>query len=139
MKYDYTSQEDILTHARRLLGNSLRGLYQESIQAHKGKGGLGVSVEDLHFQYRPNSTAAPDFPEAGVELKCTPLKAKKDGSLVSKERLVLNIIDYVKEAESCFDDSSFWRKNKLLLLLFYLHESDKDIWDYLFKIVRGRA
>lgn len=136
MCYDPTSQEEILEHARTLLGNSLRGLYQDALHAKKGKGGLGVSVEELHFNYSPNSTAAPDFSEAGVELKCTPLKTNKDGSLVSKERLVLNIIDYVKEAETCFESSSFWQKNQLLLLLFYLYESDKSIWDFVFKIVR---
>lgn len=136
MRYDPTSQEEILRHARILLGNSLRDLYHDAIQTHKGKGGLGISVEELHFEYSPNSLAEPDFADAGVELKCTPLKMNKDGSFVSKERLVLNIIDYIKEADSCFESSSFWQKNSLLLLLFYHHEQEKSIWDFIFKIVR---
>ncbi|WP_052408964.1 Sau3AI family type II restriction endonuclease [Porphyromonas sp. COT-290 OH3588] len=136
MSYNSTSRKEILEHARLLLGNSLRGLYQEVLQTYKGKGGLGVCVEELHFKYTPNSKSNPDFPEAGVELKCTPLKKNKDGSLVSKERLVLNIIDYTKEADADFETSSFWKKNQLLLLLFYLHESDKDFVEFVFKIVR---
>lgn len=106
------------------------------METAKGKGGLGVRVEELHFGYKPNAMAAPDFPDAGVELKCTPLKRNQDKSLVSKERLVLNIIDYIQEAEASFESSSFWRKNQLLLLLFYLHESDKDIYSFIFKLIR---
>lgn len=56
--------------------------------------------------------------------------------MVSKERLVLNMIDYVEEAKKTFYESSFWKKNKLLLLMFYLHEEFKFPFDVLFKIIR---
>ena len=137
MSYDPQSREDILRHAMLLLGRSLKELYPERDNAYEGRGRLGVCVEEMHFNYSPNSTAAPDFPDAGVELKCTPLKRDRDGSLVSKERLVLNIIDYVSEGSvNDFEESSFWKKNRLLLLLFYLHESDRCFWDFIFEIVR---
>jgi len=134
--YDNTSKDSILQHARQLLGKSLRDLHSEAINYSTGKGGAGQSVEKYHFGYSPNSESEPDFAEAGVELKCTPLKLLQDGSMVSKERLVLNIIDYVKEAQSTFITSSFWHKNNLLLLMFYLHENGVDVVDLIFKIIR---
>lgn len=135
-RYNPASAESILSYARLLLGKSLRQLYENEVAASGGKGSIGQAVEKFHFGYEPNSYAGPDFYEAGIELKCTPLKENSDGSLVSKERLVLNIIDYVKEADTTFETSSFWKKNKLLLLMFYLHEKNVDIRDLLFKIIR---
>ena len=80
-----------------------------------GKGGLGTSVEYFHYDYAPNSESRPDFAEAGLELKCTPLKLLTDNSMGSKERLVLNIINFIEEADKTFETSSFWNKNKFLL------------------------
>lgn len=134
--YDNTSKESILEHGRLLLGKTLRDLHPDAVEHSTGKGRMGQSVEKFHFGYAPNSKAEPDFAEAGVELKCTPMKIIADGSMVSKERLVLNIIDYVDEAEKNFYTSSFWHKNKLLLLMFYLHENGINVIDLLFKIVR---
>lgn len=135
-KFDATSRESIITHARKLLGKSINELYDNPLPISTGKGGLGQSVEKYHFGYAPNSEAQPDFPEADIELKCTPLKILKDGNVVSKERLVLNIIDYMKEAKTSFYDSSFWHKNAFLLLMFYLHEDQKPYLDFIFKIIR---
>lgn len=134
--YDHTSKDSILEYGRLLLGKTLRELHPEAEEYSTGKGRMGQSVEKYHFGYTPNSDAEPDFVEAGVELKCTPLKINVDGSMVSKERLVLNIIDYVAEAKTTFYNSSFWHKNQLILLMFYLHESGVNVIDLLFKIVR---
>src|SRR5690606_30893408 len=100
-----------------------------------GKGGFGNMVEELYFKYKPNSEAQPDFPEAGIELKTTPLKKISKG-LVSKERLVFNIINYMQEHREVFRSSSFWKKNSELLLMFYLHDREKVPLDYIFKIIR---
>lgn len=134
--YDFTSRESILQHARLILDKSLRDLYPDAAVNYGGKGKMGQTVEKIHFEYEPNSVSEPDFKEAGVELKCTPLKRLGDGSMVSKERLVLNIIDYVAEGSASFDTSSFWKKNRLLLLMFYLNEKDESILDLVFKIIR---
>jgi DNA mismatch repair protein MutH len=134
--YDVNSKDSILEYGRLLLGKSLRDLHPQAIEYSTGKGRMGQSVEKYHFEYTPNSESEPDFVEAGIELKCTPLKENADGSMVSKERLVLNIIDYVSEAQSSFENSSFWHKNKLILLMFYLHETGVDVVDLIFKIVR---
>lgn len=136
LPYDHTSPQSILEYGQLLLGKSLKQLHPEAVEYSTGKGRMGQSVEKYHFRYTPNSEAEPDFAEAGVELKCTPLKVNRDGSMVPKERLVLNIIDYVKEAQATFATSSFWHKNKLLLLMFYLHENGVNVVDLLFKIIR---
>ena len=135
--YDKTSRESILSHARKLLGHSLKDLHPEAVANASARGGLGQAVEKYHFDYEPNSDAAPDFAEAGLELKCTPLKILNDGSSVAKERLVLNIINYLDEARRDFKGSSFWKKNQYILLMFYLHEAGKSKIDLLFKLIRN--
>ena len=133
--YDPTSAESIVKYGELLLNHSLRELHPEA-RIFKGKGGLGNSIEYFHYDYEPNSEAEPDFSEAGLELKCTPLRLLKDKSMAAKERLVLNIINYVEEADRDFETSSFWHKNKFLLLMFYLHETGVDPVDMLFKLIR---
>lgn len=134
-EYDITSAKSILEYGMKLLGHSLRELHPDA-KIFNGKGGLGTSVEYYHYDYEPNSESRPDFPEAGLELKCTPLKLLADSSMGSKERLVLNIINFIEEADKSFETSSFWNKNKFLLLMFYLHESGVDPVDMLFKLIR---
>ena len=133
--YNPKSADSIVEYGLLLLGHSLREKHPDA-EIFKGKGGLGNSVEYYHYKYEPNSEAEPDFAEAGLELKCTPLKLLKDNSMASKERLVLNIINYVEEADKVFETSSFWHKNKFLLLMFYLHESGVNPVDMLFKLIR---
>lgn len=135
LPYDIKSWSSILKYGELLLGHSLRELHPDA-KLFKGKGGLGNSVEKYHYEYEPNSEAEPDFAEAGLELKCTPLKVLSDKSMASKERLVLNIINYIEEADKTFETSSFWHKNKFLLLMFYLHQSGVDPVDMLFKLIR---
>ena len=136
LPYDKTSSISILNHARKLLGKSIHDLYPTATPLNTGKGGLGQCVEVYHFGYDINGISEADFSEAGVELKCTPLKTIKDGSMVSKERLVLNIINFLEEYGKSFETSSFMRKNALLLLMFYLHIAGSDNLDFIFKIIR---
>lgn len=133
--YDLNSANSIVNYGLLLLGHSLKELHPDA-KLYKGKGGLGNSVERYHYGYEPNSEAEPDFAKVGLELKCSPLKLLKDGSMVAKERLVLNIINYIEEGSKFFEDSSFWHKNKFLLLMFYLHESGVDPVDMIFKLIR---
>jgi DNA mismatch repair protein MutH len=132
-KYDPLAIEE---YSKGLLGKSLREIFGDDItELYSGKGELGNLIEELYFHYQPNSNAEPDFKEAGVELKTTPIKKNSKG-LVSKERLVFNIIDFHKEHSLSFIESSFWQKNSLLLLIFYLYEKDILLIDYIFKISR---
>lgn len=134
-KYDPYS---IGQYAKRLLGKNLRAVLDETGSHEyliKGKGTLGQLVEEFYFLYKPNSKAEPDFIEAGLELKTTPVIYSKSNMLKAKERLVFNIINYGEEHQKEFIESSFWKKNKLLLLMFYLHEKDDLDIDLNFKII----
>lgn len=136
LPYDKKDPFSIENYAKGLIDKSLRNLYGKDLEnAYSGKGKLGQLVEFLYFGYKPNSNPEPDFLEAGVELKTTPIKKNSNG-LVSKERLVFNIIDFDQEYKYTFKESSFWKKNSLLLLLFYLYENDQIDIDYIFKIAR---
>lgn len=138
LPYDPTSRESILAYAERLVGHSLREAVSElpgALRLTGDKGSLGTDLERHYFGYEPNSRAEPDFAEAGIELKATPLKVVR-GKLVAKERLVLGMIDYMAVISEEWESSTFLKKNSHLLLTFYLHEAGKDPRDFCFKIVR---
>lgn len=136
LPYDKNSRASIVKYAKGLLGKTLRQVLGGNIkQQYSGKGKLGQLVEKLYFQYEPNSDSLPDFPEASLELKTSPLKQIRKG-LRSKERLVLNIIDYLQEYKKTFEQSSFWKKNACLLLMFYIHEDGVLDIDLMFRIIR---
>ena len=136
---DLTSADSIIEFAKQLKNQTLRQACGSEIEKHgyKGKGNFGQILEKFYFGYEPNSDAEPDFKEAGIELKSSPLKTLKNGDYRSKERLVLNIINYLEVHKEEFETSSFWKKNAHLLLVFYLHDRDLDLLDYLIKLVDG--
>jgi DNA mismatch repair protein MutH len=135
--FDDNSIQSIINYAKKLKGHTLREICGKKIENHgyKGKGNFGQLVEKFYFGYEPNSKAEADFVKVGMELKSSPLKILKNGEYRSKERLVLNIIDYLKVHKEEFENSSFWKKNAHLLLIFYLHDREKDLLDYLIKLV----
>lgn len=137
--YDVNSADSIIEFAKILKGKTLRTACNVDFDEFKinDKGGYGKTAEKYYFNYEPNSDAEPDFKEAGLELKCSPLKTLKNGDFRSKERLVLNIINYLKVHEEDFESSSFWKKNAHLLLVFYLHDRDLNLLDYIIKLVDG--
>lgn len=136
LPYDKADPRSIERYAKELVGRSLRDVLGDIVvKENDGKGNLGNLVEEHYFKYKPNSKSEADFAEAGVELKTTPLRRIKKG-LVPKERLVLNIINYQEEHKHYFRESSFWKKNSLLLLMFYLYDEHAISIDYIFKIVR---
>ncbi len=137
LPYDKTDRFSIEAYALRLKDKSLRQLVGDlADKEHKAnKGSFGQLVEELYFKYKPNNDSHPDFPEAGVELKTSPIKHNKT-RFAAKERLVLNTINYLEEYDRTFDNSSFWTKNRLLLLMLYLHLDGVPKADVLFKIIR---
>lgn len=136
---DITSADSIIDFAKLLKNQTLRQACGEEIEKHgyKGKGNFGQILEKFYFGYEPNSDSEPDFKEAGIELKSSPLKTLRNGEFRSKERLVLNIINYLEVHKEDFETSSFWKKNAHLLLVFYLHNKDLDLLDYIIKLVDG--
>ena len=137
--YDINSADSIIDFAKLLKDKTLRTACDVDFNGYKlnDKGGYGKTAEKYYFKYEPNSEAEPDFKEAGLELKCSPLKTLKNGEFRSKERLVLNIINYLEVHKEDFESSSFWKKNAHLLLVFYLHDRDLDLLDYIIKLVDG--
>src|SRR5699024_4893955 len=94
------------------------------------KGGLGQIVEESYFGYEINNVSEADFKNLGVELKVTPIRELKCGLISSKERLVLNIINYEIEYQNTFYESSFWQKNNNLLIMFYLWRKNWERHEY---------
>ncbi len=138
LPYDPTDRTSILAYAERLVGHSLREVLDElppAIDFTRNKGGFGSSLERYYFGYEPNSRPEPDFIDAGLELKVTPLKWVRR-RLVAKERLVLSQIDYMTLVSEEWESSSFLAKNAHLLIVFYLHEAGTDPRDFVIKIVR---
>ena len=137
--YNIYSSKSIINFAKKLKDQTLREACGTEIEKHgyKGKGNFGQILEKFYFGYEPNSDSEPDFKEAGLELKSTPLKILKNKEFRSKERLVLNIINYLEVHKEDFETSSFWKKNSYLLLVFYLHDRDLDLLDYIIKLVDG--
>lgn len=135
--FDPESPNSIVEYAKRLKNETLRQACESAIDKHgyKGKGNFGQLLEKFYFGYSPNSSSEPDFPEAGIELKTSPLKTLKNGTFKSKERLVMNIINYLEVHKESFETSSFWSKNSHLLLVFYLHDKDADLLDYVIRLV----
>ena len=140
LPYNPSDPEDILDYAERLIGQSFKDVCSVNtkdscVELNANKGRLGQYLEMNYFFYELNSDNEPDFKDAGVELKVSPVKKLQSGNLVSKERIVLNIINYMKVVDEEWEHSSFLHKNSLLLLVFYLFESDTDKLDYLIKFV----
>jgi len=137
LPYNPNDKNSILEFAKLLKGKSLRQACDESILKHNysGKGNFGQILEKFYFLYEPNSDSEPDFAIAGLELKSTPLKQLQNNEYRSKERLVLNIINYLEVVNQEFETSSFWKKNANILLVFYLHQAGYDILDLIIKLV----
>lgn len=143
--YDDKDPVSIEAYGKRLLNRTLRTVRgqreipTEMLDAIPGgatRGKLGEMVESYYYGVHPGNDSVPDFTEAGVELKTTPIKQLRNGAFSAKERLVLNIINYKKEAEHTFEESSFSKKNSKIMLMSYLHTPGMAAGDYPFKITK---
>ena len=137
LPYDIKDAKSIFEYSKGLLSKTLRDFIWEGYEPKKGKGGLGQMVENIYFFLETNSNPSSDFKEAGMELKCTPLKKNKNKELIIKERLVCNMINYYEVLEQDFEHSHFYLKCQLMLLLFYLHRTNCDKLDmeFLFSVL----
>lgn len=132
LPYDIKSVESIFEYSKGLLGKTLRDFVWEGYEQKKGKGGFGQMVENIYFLLETNNYAGADFSEAGMELKCTPLEKNKKDEYRIKERLVCNMINYCDVIKEDFEHSHFYLKCQLMLLLFYLHQTNCDSLDLEF-------
>lgn len=140
-EYDKADPISIEKHSQKLIGKTFRQIIEEDesrgtmmvmedsipygtsdvSETKRNKGNLGQIIEECFFHYECNSDSRADFYEAGVELKVTPYKINKNGSLSAKERLILTMIDYFHVVDEAFEASHFWNKSKLILLIYYLY------------------
>lgn len=132
LPYDKANASSIFDYSKGLLDKTLREFVWEGYEPKKGKGSLGQMVENIFFFLETNSNPSSDFSEAGMELKCTPLKKSKQDEYLIKERLVCNMINYCEVVKDDFEHSHFYLKCQLMLLLFYLHQSNSDNLDLEF-------
>lgn len=142
---NYLTKEDVLKQAKIILNKTLREIIPAEKIAeveskifnyqNRRKGLLGELIEWFIFDKKADGRSEADFNIAGVELKTTPLKKHISKQYVSKERLVFSMIDYDKIIVEKWKTSSFLKKNKLLLLMFYLWTQNQSIVDYKFKFI----
>ena len=101
LEYDEFDPVSIEEYARKLIGKTFlevceedigkqsiikeEGNYKADHENKKRKGGLGELIEERYFHYHSNNDARPDFDKAGVELKVTPYKKNKNGSISAKK------------------------------------------------------
>jgi len=130
-KNRYLTETEILSITEKSMHKTFGELGLSSFRDKSNKGGLGTFIEESVFEYKANNDDSPDFITAGIELKVTPVKRNEDGSFSSKERLVLNMIDYGQEELATFETSSFYRKNRRLLIWFYHYIKDIPETSYL--------
>lgn len=147
LPYDETDPKSIEDYSQNLIGKSfaeilanntnnsiIKESQREYGQAHENKnrkGGLGELIEECFFHYKCNNDSKPDFDKAGVELKVTPYKINKNGSLSAKERLIISMIDYCNDINEPFYDSHLRKKSTLILLIYYLYKKEnKNRLDY---------
>ena len=136
--YDSTDEDSILAYALLLEGQSLNEAipnYESSFNG--GRGTFGLILETDYFGLERNNESRPDFEEAGIELKSTPLKRLRSGELRAKERISLSMIDYKKLAEESGSlySTSFWSKIKRMLLVFYEYSQELSVEDYPIRLV----
>ena len=116
LPYNPKDKNSVINFAKLLEGKSLSQIIGHEILNHNisGKGNFGQLLEKFYFRYNPNSKSEADFFEIGMELKSSPLKQLRNNEYRSKERLVLNIINYIEVVNQEFEESDFWKKNSNL-------------------------
>lgn len=135
--YDPFEVTSIVEYAERLVGHKLRDFLDLDgiADPHRRRGSFGNAIEEYYFKYALNSDSGPDFSEVGLELKTTPVKKNERGELVSKERLVFAMIDYMSVVNEDFEHSTFLKKASDVLLITYLYEPNKNAIDYVIEAV----
>lgn len=124
----YNTKEKVHRRALEAIGKTLGEIDVKSTINVKNKSYPGNVIEQIWFDHPADNYTEPDFPEAGVELKVTPIdkQTKKVTRFIAGERLVLNKINYQNEYGKSFEQSSFWHKNKLIELIQYYRRDVAD-------------
>lgn len=128
----YTNLQDLLETAESSLGVPFKeyDIHKRLNGGNKGK--IGQVIEEGLFHKGIDSRQEADFPELGVELKVTPMNkvGKKKNMVSAKERLVVTMINYMKDYDTSFEESHVFDKLSKVLLMFYFNEPGKMNYDY---------
>lgn len=131
LPYNEKDINSIFEYSKHLINKCLRDFTPDA-KEKAGKGGVGQLVEKLYFKYDINNRPESDFAFVNAELKCTPLKKSKDNDLQIKERLVCSMINYSEDWNKAFEESNFYKKCLVMLILFYLHTANVSRLDLIF-------
>lgn len=135
--YNSKSSKSITDFAKLLIWKQFSDFLPSEFKNKKdwNKWNLGQLLEKYYFEKELDNKSEADFSEAWIELKATAIKRIKKWDIRSKERLVLNIINYLDIVKEDWNSSSFIKKNQLILLIIYLYEKEKINIDYIIEIV----
>ena len=128
----YSSIDEVLRILAAAKGMTFRELDKTGrANSPANKGALGNIIEESVLGYPVNSDAEADIQigDERYELKVMPAKHIRKGKQISaKERLVIDIINFMKlAAEKDFDASQFWSKAKNIILVCYFDDrADKQ-------------
>jgi DNA mismatch repair endonuclease MutH len=127
----YKTPQELLERAEKAIGIPFEEIDKGGrLATAKNKGNVGQMFEESWFGLQVNSRAEADFKSLGIELKVTPFIKNKSGKKTAKERLVLNIIDFMSEVKLSFETSGFWTKNQKILLMYYEYLQDLEVKDF---------
>jgi len=135
-QYDHTDQESIMARARKIKNKTLGYIsdnspFEKERTNKKNKGSVGNFVEKEWFGIKNNSSPEPDFKEAGIELKVSPVNNNKILSI--KENLKVCYINYFKLHDEDWHESHAKKKINKVLMVYYLYDSnnwrDQEILD----------
>ena len=161
--YDKRDRKSILRHAKKLEKHKIGDVYDlekngkkrpqilsyyeerkfqewedDKGKKHKGdKGRIGFMVQEIYFGEPRDNESKSDLRIAGVELKVSPLERKPKAGLKVKERLVLGMINKDEKLPVNFCDSHIYEKCKLMMLVYYVDESNQDVTPFKFPFYKS--
>lgn len=125
------TKDEVVAIAKSTIGKTFGELnsYEAKMEEYN-KGSYGHILEEDVYEFNANSSKNADFKEAGIELKVTPYKKNKNGTLSAKERLVITIINYLEDYKDDFFNSHLYDKSKCMQIIWYLYEEGKKKCDF---------
>jgi DNA mismatch repair protein MutH len=134
-------EAEIKALGKAIVGKTFNQLGYQAWNQNRGsgKGNLGEFVEECVYGYAANNAHEADFKDAGIELKVTGLRRNEQkGFWTAKERLVLCMINFMKDYAYSFYQSPMWEKSQKIFAVFYIY-NDSSKEDYgSFRIVDAR-
>ncbi|WP_157944339.1 Sau3AI family type II restriction endonuclease [Apilactobacillus timberlakei] len=124
----FKTKDEVHNKALKIEGIKQKDLKKQlGIKIKGDKNAMGDIFESWFGKVK-DSASKPDLDVS--ELKATPFKILKNGKVSAKERLVLNIINYVELDKENFFNSHFMNKNKVIEMAFYEYKRNvnKDEW-----------